>query len=435
MSNSFDGFDNRMEPKRAILVALEQTDRNERFSTEESLEELQRLADTAEIECVTEIVQKRPKPHPGFFIGKGKAREIGLLLEELDCNMVIFDDELSPGQIRNLEDTLDTDVWDRTALILDIFYRRANSKEAKLQVELARLEYLLPRLVGRGSEMSRLAGGIGTRGRGEQKLEIDRRHLREQIQEIRRKLAEVRKRREENRQYRKKHNLPVVSLVGYTNAGKSTLLSTLTGSKVTAKDELFNTLDPKLADMSMSSGSKALLSDTVGFINKLPHHLVAAFRATLEEVEEADLILHVIDASSPRMYEEIEAVEEVLSSLDLEGTPIIKVYNKTDLLQESEPLMESGFPKEVAISALKKDGLHRLRKAIQRYLESSWVRKEYIIPYHREDLKARLYEVGEVLDIEYKETVMEVYARVPPHEDQRLEKDLAEIKGGNSRHE
>ncbi len=426
LSKSLHQNINKMGTSRAILVALEQMGVDQRFTTEESLEELQRLVDTAGIEAVTEVVQKRAKPHPGFFIGKGKAREIGAMADELDCNMVIFDDELSPGQIRNLEDELDLQVWDRAALILDIFHRRAHSKEAKLQVELARLEYLLPRLVGRGSEMSRLAGGIGTRGSGEQKLEIDRRHLRQQIDEIRGRLAEVRKRREEKRQYRRKHNLPVVSLVGYTNAGKSTLLSNLTGTDVTAKDELFNTLDPKLASLTLPSGSQALLSDTVGFINKLPHHLVAAFRATLEEVEEADLILHVIDASSPRVEEEIEAVEEVMDTLDLEETPTIKVYNKVDKLQNPDPLLGAEFPAAVGISALKKQGLDRLNKGIQRYLESSWVRKSYSIPYHREDLRARLHEYGEVLDVEYHEKGMEVYARVPPHEDSRLQKELTE---------
>ncbi|OWZ84870.1 GTPase HflX [Natranaerobius trueperi] len=410
--------------ERAVAVGLCLTDEHIRFSTEESLEELERLANTASIEVVTQVIQKRRKPHPGYFIGKGKARELSLICEELSCDIAIFDDELSPAQTRNLEEELEVTVWDRTALILDIFNRRANSKEAKLQVELAQLEYLLPRLVGRGEELSRLAGGIGTRGSGEQKLEIDRRHIREQIQEKKRKLTEVRKRRQESRNYRKKQNLPVISLVGYTNAGKSTLLSKLTDTNVTAKDELFNTLDPKLAKLELPSGSKSLVSDTVGFINKLPHHLVAAFRATLEEVEEADLILHVIDASSNHMDEEIEAVEEVLKTLEIEKTPTIKVYNKIDQVNDPDPNLYSNYPYEIPISALNKQNFSELLKAIQTQLEKHWVRKYFEFPIHREDLKARLHQVGEVLDVEYNETSILVYVRIPPEEEKRLTQEL-----------
>ena len=411
-------------PRWAILVALEASDWYQRFTTEESLDELERLAQTAGIQVGARVVQKRRSPHPGYFIGKGKSREVGDLCDEMGCDMVILDDELSPAQIRNLEDLLELDVWDRTALILDIFYRRASSKEAKLQVELARLQYLLPRLVGRGNELSRLAGGIGTRGRGEQKLEIDRRHIRQQISDTQEKLQEVKKQRQARRQNRRKHNLPVVSLVGYTNAGKSTLLTQLTGTQVTARDELFNTLDPKLSKLELPSNTPVLISDTVGFINKLPHHLVAAFHATLEEVEEADLILHVIDAATPRMEEEMEAVDEVLSSLETGDKPLVRVYNKMDKLEDPDPELYDNFPRAVPISALRGQGLDQLVRCIKHHLESSWVRTRFFIPYHREDLRAWLHETGEVLNVDYNESGMDIYARIPPHEKARLEKVL-----------
>ncbi|MGI6160347.1 MAG: GTPase HflX, partial [Limnochordia bacterium] len=318
----------KSEQKHAYLVALQQGFQKD-WEVEESLAELADLAQDAGLDVVESFVQKRGHPDPGTFIGKGKALELAEMLDE--DSIVIFDDELTPAQQGNLSDLMDAPVIDRTQLILDIFAQRAQSNEGKIQVELAQLNYLLPRLTGKGKALSRLGGGIGTRGPGETKLETDRRRIRKRISDLRQDLEKIRQTRGLQRQGRASSSVPVVALVGYTNAGKSTLLRALTGSEVFVADQLFATLDPTIRRWDLAEGRWVYLTDTVGFIRKLPHTLVAAFQATLEEVVYADLLLHVIDASHPQSLEQKEAVEEVLKEIGA-AQPIISVYNKVDLL-------------------------------------------------------------------------------------------------------
>ena len=301
------------------------------WETEDSINELSELAATAGAEVIAKLIQKRGKPDPAYYIGEGKAKELAILAITTHADLVIFDDELYPAQQRNLEKLLKTKVIDRTWLILDIFASRAQSKEGKIQVELAQLCYLLPRLVGKGTALSRLGGGIGTRGPGETKLEVDRRRIRRRISVLQKELEEIAKRRGLQRSNRKKSGLPLVSLVGYTNAGKSTLFNALTDAEVFVEDKLFATLDPTIRRCYLPSGDFMLLADTVGFIKKLPHDLVAAFRATLEEATYSDLLLHVVDASHPGKDEHCEAVQEVLRALGIGDKPVITVLNKMDL--------------------------------------------------------------------------------------------------------
>ena len=361
--------------QNAYLVALQQSFQRD-WEVEENLLELKELAEDAGLHVVDSFVQKRSYPDPSTFIGKGKAHEIGDMVDE--DSLVIFDDELTPAQQGNLSDLMEAPVIDRTQLILDIFAQRAQSNEGKIQVELAQLNYLLPRLMGKGKALSRLGGGIGTRGPGETKLETDRRRIRKRISDLRGELDKIRQTRSLQREGRASIAIPVVSLVGYTNAGKSTLLKALTGSEVFVADQLFATLDPTIRRWDLKSGRWVYLSDTVGFIRKLPHTLVAAFQATLEEVVYADLLLHVIDASHPQSLEQQEAVEEVLKEIGATA-PIISVYNKVDLV--THPIEVRG--PEQAISAKTGYGLEKLAEAVNAFFSENFSQRQYLFPFDK----------------------------------------------------
>ena len=349
----------KKEIERVILVGVNLSRQSEE-EIKDSLGELRDLADTAGAKAVGVVIQSRDQIHPGTYVGKGKVEEIKDLLWETEATGIICDDELSPAQMKNLQDELDVKVMDRTLVILDIFAARASTSEGKIQVELAQLKYRQTRLTGFGTAMSRLGGGIGTRGPGEKKLETDRRHIKERIAELNREAGEIRTHRELLRAQRKKKGTPVISLVGYTNAGKSTLINTLTDAGVLAENKLFATLDTTTRQVKLPNGSEILLTDTVGFIQKLPHHLVQAFRATLEEMKYADILLHVVDASNPEREEQMRVVNQTLKELGCEDTPVITVYNKMDL-QPELPLPQDGQARDmVRISAARGEGLDGL---------------------------------------------------------------------------
>jgi GTP-binding protein HflX len=356
--------------ERSILVALKHR-YIKKSQLEKSLDELSRLAETAGAVVIARVVQEAKTPNPALYIGKGKAEEIGLLCYEEDADLVIFDSELSPAQLRNLEKFISFKIIDRTQLILDIFAQRAHSREGKLQIELAQLSYLLPRLVGRGIEMSRLGGGIGTRGPGETQLEVDRRRILRRIHKIKTRIKEVQKTRQLHRQHRHSLGLSILALIGYTNTGKSTLMNRLTSAGVMVNDKLFATLDPTVRSLRLSNGLMVLVSDTVGFIQNLPHTLVEAFKATLEEVKEADILLHVIDSSHPEVNRQIQDVYKVLRELGADQKPIISVYNKVDKLPQGDAyekiLQAQG--KGIAISALMGYGIEDLDQAIQEEIQ------------------------------------------------------------------
>jgi GTP-binding protein HflX len=350
--------------ERALLVGISAGERA-RSSAESSVEELGLLARSAGASVVGTLIQERPRPDPATLIGKGKVEEVARLSEERDANLLVFDDELSPAQQRNLEKAVGRKTLDRTQLILDIFARRARTREGRLQVELAQLDYMLPRLTGRGTLLSRLGGGIGTRGPGETKLETDRRRIRQRIQSVRRDIEKVRRDRHTRRQGRRRGTAPVVALVGYTNAGKSTLFGALTESQAVVSDQLFMTLDPLIRRVHLGPGRELLLVDTVGFIQKLPHQLVAAFRATLEEVVEADLMLHVMDASAEDVLEREAAVNAVLVEIGAGERPRLLVLNKSDRTPAARALaLREARPGSVLVSARTGEGLGSLRDAI-----------------------------------------------------------------------
>lgn len=385
--------------ERAVLVGLE-TRRGTRANGagEESLQELARLAETAGAVVTGTVVQRRPRPDPATWVGAGKVEEIRAQAASTGANVVIFDEELSSAQQRNLERALGTKVLDRTALVLDIFAQRARTREGRLQVELAQMTYLLPRLAGRGVLLSRLGGGIGTRGPGETKLEVDRRRIRARITDLRRQIDALSLHRRQQRQSRKDAALPVVALVGYTNAGKSTLLNTLTQAEIFTADKLFATLDPTTRRVLLPNRRPVVLVDTVGFIQKLPHDLVAAFRATLEEVTDADLLVHVIDASHPRWMHQRDAVEQVLRDLGAGEKPRITVLNKADRLSREalrDALAEE--PQGVVLSALRGVGLANLLRVISRSLPDVLRRVRLVVPYGEERALARVYAHGRVL--------------------------------------
>jgi len=378
---------------RAILVSLVTGDESDEL-VRYSLEELVRLAETAGVEVLDTAVQKREKPDSKWFIGKGKVEEVRERLRELQGTTVIFNQELSGGQVRNLEEFLDAKIVDRTQLILDIFAQRARTREGILQVELAQLSYLLPRLSGHGKNLSRLGGGIGTRGPGETKLETDRRHIRNRISELRRQLDEVMRHRKLYRERRKKTGVYQAALVGYTNAGKSTLLNRMTKSDVYAENQLFATLDPTSRSLPLPSVGEVILTDTVGFIQQLPHDLVAAFRATLEEVLEADLILHVVDASSSMREEHIRVVDDVLEELGAQGKETVTIYNKIDLCTPAEREMIPTGDDTLALSAMNDEHLEALKQVLERRLMGEVVTMRF--PIERGDLIALAYRVGDV---------------------------------------
>ena len=397
----------------AILVGLQTAKAG--LATEETMRELAQLVKTAGAEPAAEAVQRRPSADAAYYVGKGKAEEIAALAKELSADCIVFDDELSPVQIRNLEKVTGVRVVDRTALILDIFAQRARTREGKLQVELAQANYLLPRLTGRGVELSRLGGGIGTRGPGEKKLEVDRRVLRERIADLRHELEEVKKHRSLHRQSRRSIPLPVVTLVGYTNAGKSTLLNALTGAGALVEDKLFATLDPTTRLVRLPGGREFLLTDTVGFIRKLPHHLVAAFRATLEEVLQADLLLHVVDTAHPQAAEQIEAVTDVLRQLGAADRPMLHVFNKLDEQQAiaALPALSREYPDHVAISAQNLAGLAELLQKTEKLLQQDDCRLSVFLPFGREDLLAIMRKHGKVDSVEYTAGGIDVIATLP----------------------
>ena len=385
--------------ERAVLVGLNADCFTQaQTATDETLEELEALLETAGGFCTGKVLQNRHAPDPHSFIGEGKALEVKMLVEATASTMVVFDNELSPGNIRALEDILGVTVLDRSALILDIFAQRAKTKEGRLQVELAQYKYLLPRLSGMGTSLSRQGGGIGTRGPGETKLESDRRHIRERINRLQQELEQVRQVRAVQRERRMKNSVPVVAIVGYTNAGKSTLLNHLTGAGIPANNRLFDTLDTTSRLLTVSDNLDVILSDTVGFIAKLPHHLVDAFRATLEELEYADLLLHVIDSADPNREEHIQVVDSLIAKLAKPGTTVLRVYNKADLVERTDIPVGKAV---VRISAKQGFGMEELKKAIEDALGHSRHHIIVTLPYSMGGMVDKLHSGAQVKNVDY----------------------------------
>ena len=385
--------------ERAVLVGLNAACFTAaQTATDETLEELEALLETAGGFCTGKVLQNRATPDPHSFIGEGKAQEVKMLVEFTQSTMVVFDNELSPGNIRALEEIIGVTVLDRSALILDIFAQRAKTREGRLQVELAQYQYLLPRLSGMGKSLSRQGGGIGTRGPGETKLESDRRHIRERIDRLRGELEQVRQVRAVQRERRIKNSMPVVAIVGYTNAGKSTLLNQLTGAGIPANNRLFETLDTTSRALTVSDTLDVILSDTVGFISKLPHHLVDAFRATLEELEYADLLLHVIDASDPAREEHIAVVDRLIAKLAKPGTLVLRCYNKADLVSaEDIPIGDD----VVRMSAKSGMGMEELLKAIERAIGKTHHHITVTLPYSMGGMVETLHNNAQVISTDY----------------------------------
>ena len=379
-------------------------------STDVSMAEMAALVETAGGEPVAFLVQNRATPDPRSFIGEGKEEELRQLIEANDCDLVVFDNELSPSQMRVLSEDLKIKVMDRSGLILDIFAQRARTKEGQLQVELAQYKYLLPRLLGMWTHLERQEGAIGTRGPGETQLESDRRHIRRKIQKLEEELAEVRKNRATQRRRREKNEMPMVALVGYTNAGKSTLLNTLTGSDIPANDRLFDTLDTTTRRLMVDEVQEVLISDTVGFIRKLPTHLIEAFKATLEELQYADVLLHVIDVSSEEWQSQAEIVDSLIAQLGAESTPCIRVYNKCDVCFGLLPREQNS----VCISAKTGEGTAELLQAVSEILGRSKHRATFLIPYDKGSLLQQLHDEAAVLNVEYTESGTRVEAVVKP---------------------
>lgn len=398
--------------ERAVLVGLNaDMFRQEQTATDETLEELEALLETAGGFCTGKILQNRHAPDSHSFIGEGKALEVKMLIEATESTMAIFDNELSPGHIRALEEILGVTVLDRSALILDIFAQRAKTREGRLQVELAQYKYLLPRLSGMGKSLSRQGGGIGTRGPGETKLESDRRHIRERISRLQNELEQVRQVRGVQRQRRMKNSVPVVAVVGYTNAGKSTLLNQLTGAGIPANNRLFDTLDTTSRQLHVSDNLDVVLSDTVGFIAKLPHHLVDAFRATLEELEYADLLLHVIDSADPNREEHIKVVDSLIAKLAKPGVKVLYCYNKADLVsREDIPAGDDIVP----ISAFKGQGMEQLLKSIETALGHSRHRVVVTLPYSMGGMVQTLHDGAQVLSVDYTDEGISVETILDP---------------------
>ena len=413
----------RKTHERALLIGLEHNGVS-KWDLRDSLEELAELANSAGAEVVDTITQKLERPTAPYYIGKGKAESIKDSLQDRQVTSVIFDDELSPAQGRNLENLLSRKVLDRTQLILDIFAQRARSREGRLQIELAQLQYLLPRLTRMWHHLSRQTGGIGTRGPGETQLEVDRRRVQERIARLERELEAVRKTRAVQRQGRKRHQWPVAAVVGYTNAGKSTLLNLLTGADLVTENKLFATLDPTTRSFSLPNKQRVLLTDTVGFLRKLPHTLIESFKATLEEVIEADLLIHVVDLSHPRVDEQMEAVDNVIKELGAFGKQTVTVFNKIDKLENSE-LAETyvkRFPGSVAISARTGENVNKLVQALESALGSWRLRSRFRIPANESALIAEIHRVGHVLELKYEGNDASIVAHVPSELAQKLDK-------------
>jgi GTP-binding protein HflX len=408
--------------ERALLIGLEKEGVS-KWDLHDSLDELRELANSAGAEVVDTVTQKLQKPTAPYYIGRGKAESIKESCQDQHVTSVIFDDELSPAQGRNLETLFARKVLDRTQLILDIFAQRARSREGRVQIELAQLQYLLPRLTRMWHHLSRQTGGIGTRGPGETQLEVDRRRVQERIARLERELESVRKTRAIQRQGRKRHQWPVAAVVGYTNAGKSTLLNLLTGADVVAEDKLFATLDPTTRSFVLPNKQRVLLTDTVGFLRKLPHTLIESFKATLEEVSEADLLIHIADLSHQRLDEQMEAVDRVIKELDAYGKQTLLVFNKIDNLSNRE-LVDSylkRFPDSVAISARTGEGVSKLVQALEAALSSWRLRSRFRIPANESALMAEIHRVGHVLELKYEGSDALIVAHIPPDMAQKLE--------------
>ena len=392
-------IDLKQDIERVILVGVSTSDHDD---TEKSLDELEELAQTAGAVAVGRVIQNLDQIHPGTYVGKGKLDEIKELIWETEATGIICDDELSPIQLGNMEDVLDTKVMDRTLIILDIFAGRASTNEGKIQVELAQLKYRQSRLTGLGKSLSRLGGGIGTRGPGEKKLEMDRRLIRDRIAQLNRELKDVKRHREVTREQRSRNKVPVVVIVGYTNAGKSTLLNKLTGAGVLEEDKLFATLDPTTRNLKLPSKQEVLLTDTVGFIRKLPHHLIEAFRSTLEEAKYADIILHVVDASNPQVDEQMYIVYETLTNLEVKNKPIITAFNKQDKVEGESILRDFRADHIVRISAKHGDGLDQLQETIEEVLRGQKVYIEKVYSYAEAGKIQMIRKYGELLEEEYR---------------------------------
>lgn len=396
--------------ERVILVGVQQAAGDD---TEESVRELGDLAQTAGAQAVASVIQKREKIHPGTYIGKGKLDEVRALLWETEATGIICDDELSPAQLNNLQSELDCKVMDRTLLILDIFARHATSSEGKLQVELAQLRYRAARLAGLGSSLSRPGGGIGTRGPGEKKLEMDRRLIRTRISHLKRELEEVIRHRELIRSQRRRAQQKIVALVGYTSVGKSAIFRTLTGADVLEDAKLFATLDTTTRGIRLSGSQEVLLTDTVGFIRKLPHHLVEAFKSTLEEVCCADILIHVVDSSSSQMEAQMQVVYETLRELGADGKPVITVFNKQDLLTERQSFRDFRAERSILSSAHTGQGLEELKDAVSDVLRSQKIYIERLYPYEKAGLIQLIRKKGELIEEKYQEDGIFVRAYVP----------------------
>lgn len=401
--------------EKAVAVGIYGS-RPERWREEQSLEELSTLAITAGADVLQVFLQEKPRKDPAYYCGKGKLEQVKAYCDGRNVDLVLFDDPLTPAQMRNVERLLDRKVLDRTQLILDIFAQRARTAEGKLQVELAQIDYLLPRLTGKGIQLSRLGGGIGTRGPGETKLEFDRRRLRERRSRLSRQLERAKSVRQMQRKSRSAVPLPLIALIGYTNAGKTTLFNRLTGAKSFASPILFATLDPSIRSIRMPNKQTVLLSDTVGFIQKLPHELVAAFRATLEEVVQAHILIHVIDAANPAVEEQIEAVQETLRQLEVNTKPVLHVLNKLDLLEGGDLMLQSyrhRLGEVVGISAETGAGIPELTGKIAEMLSSFWERIQVSIPQDHQSLLSLLHEQGKIYAKKYVDGRIELDVEIP----------------------
>ena len=398
------------QEERFVLVGVAS---NMGDDTQESLDELEELAATAGAVTVGKIIQNRETIHPGTYIGKGKIDEVRALAMETGATGIVCDDELSPVQLKNLEDALQMKVLDRTVIILDIFANRATTKEGKIQVELAQLRYRSSRLIGLRNSLSRLGGGIGTRGPGEKKLEMDRRIIKERITQLRRELEEVKQNRETSRSLRSKNMIPVVAIVGYTNAGKSTLLNHLTNAGVLEEDKLFATLDPTTRTLTLESGQQVLMTDTVGFIRKLPHHLIESFRSTLEEAKYADIILHVVDSSNPDAYSQMHIVYDTLNKLGIQDKTVITAFNKQDKLEAETIIKDFKADHTVKISAKSGADIDKLLDVIEKVLGERKVLLEKVFSYQDAGKIQTVRKYGQLLEEEYQQEGIYVKAYVP----------------------
>lgn len=396
--------------ERVILIAVSTSDEDD---TAASLDELEELVRTAGAATVDKITQNRERIHPGTYLGKGKIEEVKERLWELNATGVVCDDELSPAQLRNLEDALDSKVMDRTMVILDIFAARANTSEGKIQVELAQLKYRAARLVGLRNSLSRLGGGIGTRGPGEKKLEMDRRLIHERISQLKAELEDVKRHRDLIRKQREKAHTPVAAIVGYTNAGKSTLLNKLTGAGILAEDKLFATLDPTTRNLELESGQQIMLTDTVGFIRKLPHHLIEAFKSTLEEAKYSDIILHVADCSNAQMDMQMHVVYDTLRELGVQDKTFVTVFNKVDIKEDDELPRDLHSDYQVRVSAKTGEGLEQLIDILEKILRSQKIYLERLFSYQEAGKIQTIRKYGELLAEEYQEDGIAVKAYVP----------------------